>query len=70
MRDPNNPKHGFIRLRGNLTATQTANFTALTSDVTDSFGPTEQPALSRELSDADVAALGRTVISKQALPPP
>jgi hypothetical protein len=70
MRDPNKPKHGLIRLRGNLTATQTANFTALTSDVTDSFGPTEQPALGRELSDADIAALDRTIISKQALPPP
>lgn len=40
MRDPNNPTQGLIRLRGNLTASITANFTANTFDVTDSYNAT------------------------------
>jgi hypothetical protein len=65
--DPKKQKRGIIRLKGNLTATQTTNFMVLATDITNSYNPQEQPALSREMSVDDVAALGGKVISEQAL---
>ena len=36
-RDPKDPARGMISLQGSITATQTANFTARTLDITDTF---------------------------------
>jgi hypothetical protein len=65
-RDPNNPKQGLIRLRGELTATQTANFTAMTHDITDTYRP-GQPAQTGELTDAEWAAIQGNALRKQPL---
>ena len=66
MRDASNPKQGFIRLEGNLTATQTLNFTALTSDITDKYSATAQPALMREMNNAELEKLESKSIKKVA----
>jgi len=65
-RNPDDATQGLIRLRGTMTATQTANFTAVTRDITDSFKGDESPqAMSAVVDPANVAAAG-DVISTQA----
>jgi hypothetical protein len=66
-RDPKKPEQGLIQLLGTLTATQTVNFTAMTIDITDSYSPTAQPPLNRNLQEADLAALDARVVNRPAL---
>jgi Clostridium epsilon toxin ETX/Bacillus mosquitocidal toxin MTX2 len=66
-RDPKKPEQGLIQLRGTLTATQTANFTAMTIDITDRYNPSAPPLMNRELSAADLAALNAKVVDRPAL---
>jgi hypothetical protein len=59
-RDPNNPQQGMISLLGSLTATQTWNFTARTSDITASYTGSQG-------SGGDSAPLPGTVVGEQTL---
>jgi len=64
-RDPNDPTQGLIRLRGTMTATQTANFIAVTKDITDSFkGGGDSQAISVVVDPTNVAA-ARDIIATQ-----
>ena len=56
-----------MQLQGTLTATQTANFTALTIDVTDTYNPTKPTVVSQDIGNGNQAAVGGHVISTQAL---
>jgi Clostridium epsilon toxin ETX/Bacillus mosquitocidal toxin MTX2 len=67
-RDPNNPLQGVVALLGNMTATQTANFTARTSDITDSFtGSEEAPAVSRVVGDGGTPVSPGAVVNEMPL---
>jgi hypothetical protein len=62
-RDPKNPQQGLISLLGTMTATQTANFMARTSDITDSYTGSEPPALNRVVTDSGTPVTSGAVIS-------
>jgi hypothetical protein len=57
----------MISLRGTITATQTANFTARTLDITDSFKGTETSTANRALVGDNQAVPNASVINEQAL---
>jgi hypothetical protein len=59
-RNPDNPQQGMISLLGNLTATQTLNFMARTSDITASF-------TGSQASSGDSTPLPGTVVGEQPL---
>lgn len=56
MKDPNDPTRGLIRLRGNLNASVTANFTVNTYDVTDSYNATNKGTIepNQSISPSDL----------------
>lgn len=66
-RAPHDRLQGLIALQGTMTATQTAMFTARTSDVTDSFTGSAPPDMSRVLVDDSTQLCLGTVISEVVL---
>jgi hypothetical protein len=66
-RDPQDPLQGMISLQGTITANQTANFTARTLDITDSFKGTDADSIKRVVVGSNISLSSANMVSEEAL---